>query len=118
MALNPVNLDVFKQKPTPRFLLGIGVVGFSYLIGWPLITLFGILALYFGNPWIFAIGSPAAYGVSHLVFLLGIVIAGRDTIMYMNTFALWCGRAFLKKILGQALIPYLNDHNVTDSERV
>ncbi|MBU2515192.1 hypothetical protein KJ966_28070 [bacterium] len=101
---NPVDLEIFKKKPTVKFLIGIFFVGFSYIIGWPLISLLGVLAVYFNKPLLFAVGSPITYGFSHLVFLFGIFIAGKDTIVYMNVFAQWSLTRFFTKILGAEIV--------------
>ena len=93
------DLDIFKEKPTPKFLIGIGVIGFSYLIAWPLIGLLGILAAYFRKPLIFIVGSPVAYGFSYVVFIFGVWLAGKDSIKYMNTFTRWLVGRICKRLL-------------------
>jgi len=101
---NPVDLDIFKRKPTPRFIMGLMIIGFSYIIGWPLISVLGILAVYFRQPLLFAVGSPVAYAISHLVFILGIFISGKDTVVYMNVFLTWSLNKGLKKIFSAEMI--------------
>ena len=101
---NPVDLQAFREKPSFRFIAGLSFIGFSYLIAWPLIALLGILAIYFKKPLLFAVGSPVCYGISHLIFLLGAFIAGKDTVMYMNTFLRWSLSKLFHKMLGQKAI--------------
>ncbi|MGD1152870.1 MAG: hypothetical protein ABR911_08370 [Syntrophales bacterium] len=67
--------DIWKQ-PTPRMIIGLALVGFSYIIGWPAVTALGILALYSREPMIIVLGGPITYGFSHLVFLAGAWLAG------------------------------------------
>ena len=98
LLTDPIDLSLFRRKPTPRFMLGLAIVGFSYLIAWPLISLLGILAVLFKRPLLFAVGSPIAYVTSHLVFLLGVFIAGKDTVTYMNVFLRWSLRQGAQKI--------------------
>ena len=104
LLLKKTDLSIFKEKPSTKFIFGIGIVGFSYIIGWPMVSLLGVLAFYFKEPLLFAIGSPIAYGFSHLVFMLGIFIAGKDTVVYMNTFGLWSINRFLTRFFGVKLI--------------
>jgi len=73
-----------KEKPTPRFLVGVAVMGLSYILGWPLVSLLGILAARRHRPEIFVIGAPVAYGFSTLVLLLGAGLAGKDGLRYLR----------------------------------
>ncbi len=100
LLANPVDLEIFKKKPSARFFSGLFVIGFSYIIGWPMVSVLAVLAVYFKKPLLFAIGSPITYGLSHLVFMLGAFIAGKDTIVYMNVFAKWSATKGLQRLLG------------------
>ena len=51
-------------------------IALSYVISWPLIALLGIAAVHYGNAAILVVGGPVAYGLSHLVFMLGMYLAG------------------------------------------
>jgi|GEM_PF-298963 len=77
--------DGRKTKLTPRFLTGMALFGLSNLLAWPLIGLLGILAARRNQPALFAVGSPIAYGVSTLVFFLGIVLAGKDGLRFLRS---------------------------------
>ena len=90
------DLSLFKQKPTPRVIWGLIIVGISYTIGWPLITLLGFVAACTGRPLILAVGGPVAYGLSHLVFILGAYVAGAQ---YAHAFLRWSTRILMKKLL-------------------
>ncbi len=57
-------------------LMGIILIGFSYIIGWPAVAALGVLAVYFREPLIVAIGGPVIYGFSHVVFLAGVWLVG------------------------------------------
>ncbi len=70
------DLSAFKKKPTLRVLLGVSAIGFSYVIGWPTIAALGAFSIYVGQPLLIAIGGPLLYGLSHLVFLGGMYLAG------------------------------------------
>lgn len=70
------DLSAFKGRPGPKVIAGVSAIAFSYVIGWPLISLLGVAAVYYKNAYIAVIGGPVAYGLSHLVFLLGMYLAG------------------------------------------
>jgi hypothetical protein len=93
----PVDLEFLKKRPSVRFLIGIGIVVLSYLLAWPLIGLLGIIAVRRGKPAIFAVGSPIAYGISTLVFLLGWSLAGKDAMVYMRAFGRLLAQRIFKK---------------------
>jgi len=80
----PIEMRVMQPKPSIRFLVGIGVIGFSYLMAWPFIGVLGIISLSFDEPRIVAIGGPLAYGLSYLVFFLGIWLAGKESLIYLK----------------------------------
>lgn len=88
------DLSELKQRPTPRTWFGIFFMGFSYLIGWPAIALLGFVSIRMGEPWWVAVGGPALYGLSHLVFLLGMVLAGTQ---YTRPFLRWAARRAVEK---------------------
>lgn len=68
---NPADLSEFRERPTPRLITGLVLMGFSYIIGWPAVAALGILAGWFREPLIAIIGCPTIYGLSCVVFLVG-----------------------------------------------
>jgi hypothetical protein len=92
------DLTLFKARLSARVILGIILIGFSYLIGWPAVALFGILSIYLGQPLILIIGGPVIYGISHLVFIAGLYLAGSR---YSYIFLRWATRKALEKVLGE-----------------
>jgi hypothetical protein len=90
------DLTPFKERPPARILFGIFLMGFSYVIGWPAVTFFGILSIYLSEPLIVIIGGPVIYGISHLVFLAGLYLAGAR---YSYIFFKWATRKFLEKYM-------------------
>lgn len=89
------DLSAFKEKPSWRVLLGISLIGFSYIIGWPAISALGTLSIYLNKPWMLAVGGPLLYGLSHLVFLLGMYFAGAQ---YAKIFFRWATRIIVEKL--------------------
>jgi hypothetical protein len=83
-----VTLNAFRIRPTPKFLVGVSLVLLSYALGWPMVGLFTFLAAYFKAPALLVVG-PVSYGVSHLVFLFGMYLAGRDCIKYVDIVFSW-----------------------------
>jgi molybdate transport system substrate-binding protein len=72
---HPADLAEFRERPTPRLIAGLILMGFSYLIGWPAVAALSILAVWLNEPLIAVIGGPATYGLSHVVFFAGAWLA-------------------------------------------
>jgi len=94
------NLTAFKARPSRRFLTGVGLMLFSYVLGWPMVGLFSVLAATFQKPGLL-IGGPLSYGLSHLVFLFGLYLAGRDSLRYVEIFSLWSLRTLVERLAGR-----------------
>jgi hypothetical protein len=93
-------LDTFKTPPSPRFLFGVGLVVFSFVLGWPMVALFSFLSAYSHAPALLLLGS-AFYVFSHLVWLFGTYLAGRDCIKYANMILSWGLRKAVEKALNR-----------------
>jgi peptidoglycan/xylan/chitin deacetylase (PgdA/CDA1 family) len=93
-----VTLDAFKTSPSPRFLFGVGLVLFSFVLGWPMVALFSALSAYFHSPALLILG-PAFYGFSHMVWMFGMYLAGRNCINYADAVLSW----ILRKVVEGAL---------------
>jgi peptidoglycan/xylan/chitin deacetylase (PgdA/CDA1 family) len=96
------DLSSFKERPSKMFVAGAGLMLFSYVLGWPMVGLFSFLAAYFQRPDLL-IGGPLSYGFSHLVFLAGMFLAGRDSLKYVEIFSLWSLRTLVERLAGQNL---------------
>ncbi len=62
------DLKAMRAKPTPRLWTGLGLMGFSYIIGWPAVGLLAWISYRLREPLIVIVGGPATYGLSYLVF--------------------------------------------------
>jgi peptidoglycan/xylan/chitin deacetylase (PgdA/CDA1 family) len=93
-----VTLRSFKTPPSPKFLFGVGLVLFSFLLGWPMVGLFSFLSAYFHAPALLLVG-PAFYLFSHLVWLFGMFLAGRDCIKYIDIAISWSLRKVVERYL-------------------
>ncbi len=99
-ALNDkADLSAFKEKPSVRIILGVSAILFSYIISWPAIGALGALSVYLNNPLLVVIGGPALYGLSHLVFIFGMYLAGAK---YSKIFLRWATRIAMEKLLNKS----------------
>ena len=96
------DLSAFNGPPTTKVIAGVAAILFSYVIGWPAVTFLGGVAVYFEEPLIAAIGGPLVYGLSHLVFLLGMYLAGAE---YTWVFLRWATRVAMLKLLRRYSLP-------------
>ena len=92
------DLSAFKEKPSTRVVCGISIIGFSYIIGWPAIGLLAMISIFLKKPLILAVGGPLTYGLSHLVFVLGMYLAGAD---YSRVFLRWATRVTVEKLMNK-----------------
>jgi hypothetical protein len=76
---------VLLQPPSARIVTGLVLLGASYFLGWPAIALLGAIAAWLRRPILLA-GGPLLYGLSWLVFAIGLVFIGSKS--------LGTGRAF------------------------
>ncbi len=90
------DLTAFQQKPSARILLGVFLIAFSYIIGWPAVGALAALAIYLEEPLVVIVGGPLTYGLSHLVFLAGMVLAGAK---YSAIFLRWATRVVMEKLM-------------------
>lgn len=72
---HPADITEFRQRPTPRLIAGLILMGLSYLIGWPAVAFLIFLAARMQEPLIAAIGCPVTYGFSYIVFIAGAWLA-------------------------------------------
>jgi peptidoglycan/xylan/chitin deacetylase (PgdA/CDA1 family) len=96
------DLKAMKAKPTPRVWIGLGLMGFSYIIGWPAVALLTWLAFLFREPLIVVVGGPATYGLSHLVFWAGWYFAG---VHYGKILTRWATRRLIERLTGTEAPP-------------
>ena len=93
-----VTLDACMTSPSTRFLFGIGLVLFSFVLGWPMVALFSVLSAYSHAPALLILGA-AFYGFSHLVWMFGMYLAGRNCIKYADSVLSWILRKAVERAL-------------------
>jgi hypothetical protein len=95
---NRADLRVFQEKPTLSMAMGMVMIAFSYVIGLPAVVFLATLAIWLDKPLIGIIGGPLIYGISTLIFIIGIKLAG---LKHIKALFLWMIRIILEKILGE-----------------
>jgi peptidoglycan/xylan/chitin deacetylase (PgdA/CDA1 family) len=96
------DLKALRTRPTRRVWIGLGLVAFSYLIGWPAVGLLTWISYQVREPLIVVIGGPVTYGLSHLVFLAGSYLAG---VHYVQIILRWATRRLVERLTGVATAP-------------
>ena len=82
-------LSSLHVKPTPRVWTGLGLIGLSYVIGWPAVGILALISFHMREPLIVAVGGPIVYGLSHLVFMAGFYLAGSCYASILLRWATW-----------------------------
>ena len=90
------DLEPFKKKPSLRIIVGLVILGLSFLLGWPAVAGLGALAVKLHSPLIVVAGGPLVYGLSHLVFILGMYLCGAK---YTVIFFRWATRKGVEQLL-------------------
>lgn len=73
---NPVVGAELTRRPPPKVLLGVIMIAFSFLIGWPMVGIFAYLAFRYDRPLIFVVGGFSTYALSWIVWAVGTYLAG------------------------------------------
>jgi peptidoglycan/xylan/chitin deacetylase (PgdA/CDA1 family) len=92
-----VTLDEFKGRPSAKFIIGLSLIAFSYMIGWPAVAFFAFLAVYLDVKKIALLG-PVSYIFSHFVFIAGAALAGVDGVKYGHLFSRWLIHRFARRV--------------------
>jgi peptidoglycan/xylan/chitin deacetylase (PgdA/CDA1 family) len=93
------DLKAMREKPTPRLWIGLGLMGLSYIVGWPAVGLLAWISYRLQEPLIVVVGGPAIYGLSYLVFLAGFYLAG---VHYGQILLRWAARLLVERLEGEA----------------
>ena len=84
--------------PPPRVLLGLALLGVSYLMCWPAIVALGAVAAWLRKPELL-LGGPLLYGFSWLLFVAGLALLGKHILADGPAFFLFLVRRFAEKFL-------------------
>jgi hypothetical protein len=88
------DLRIFKSRPEPRVFFGLSLIAMSYLLSLPGLALCGYLAHRQSEPLIMILGGGAVLLIVHLIFSVGVYLAGAN---YAKILAAWALGKFLKK---------------------
>jgi hypothetical protein len=66
----------------------------SVLTGLPSLALLSYLSVRMGKPMIIAVGGPVAFAMVHIIFGVGVYLAGQN---YASEALLWATKRFLQK---------------------
>ena len=91
------DLSAFQEKPRPRLLFGLVLLGLSFALGWPLVAAFGVAAIWAGNPYLAVIGAPAAYLFSWALWGAAMWLMANESYDYGRLFMRWAVRAFVER---------------------
>ena len=91
------DLSVFKEKLSGTVIIGLVLITISYLLGIPAVFIVGGIAAWLKSPILGVVGIPMIYGLSWLLLMLGIYLAGPK---YGKALSRWATRIILEKILG------------------
>ena len=70
-------LNILKQRPTTRVYGGLTLMALSYLTGLPTLAFLSYLSVEKSQPMIIAVGGPMVFVLVHIVFGIGVYLAGR-----------------------------------------
>lgn len=91
------DLIKIREKPSKSVVAGLILIAFSYVIGLPAVIFLSIMAVWMKEPRVGIVGGPLIYGISTIIFIIGIKLAGKK---YFVAFLQWSVRLVLEKILG------------------
>lgn len=91
------DLSPFKERPSARLVVGLVILALSFTVGWPVVLLCGLLAVWFSNPYIVLIGGPAAYGFSWLLWAVSMYLTGHESYKYGRIFLRWWVRRLVEE---------------------
>jgi len=94
---NPADLSEFRERMTPRLIIGLILMVLSFIIGWPAVAALSVLAIWFKEPLIAVIGCPTTYALSYVVFIIGAWLS--RTPHYMGILARYTIQSFLRKLI-------------------
>ncbi len=90
----PDGIGLLKQKLTPRVYVGLALVALSFLPGLPALAFLSYLSIKMSKPFIIAVVGPVVVVLAHVMFGVGVYLAGRN---YAKEVLLWATKRFLEK---------------------
>ena len=101
------NLSAFNERPSFGILFGVFLIVLSYVLAWPTISVLGYMAAIYSRPLLVVVGGPVMYGLSHMVFIIGMYLAGaRYSIIVLR----WATRKAMQKLLTPQELLQVEEH--------
>jgi hypothetical protein len=91
---NPDGLSILKQQPGKRVYVGLVLMAMSFLLGLPALAFLSYLSVKLSKPMTIAVGGPAVIILVHIVFGVGVYLAGQN---YGSKVLQWATKRFLQK---------------------
>jgi len=89
---------MFLVRPPARIVFGLSLLGASYVLGWPAIIVLGMVAAWLRLPKLL-LGGPVLYGVSWVVFAVGLAFVGSKSVSAGRALGLLLVRRLAEKFL-------------------
>jgi hypothetical protein len=99
-ALATPPTPLFRERPSPRVLAGLVLLGVSYLVAWPAIAALGAAAAWLGRPKLL-LGAPVLYGLSWAIFAVGLALIGSKSLVAARAL----GVTLVRKLAERCLPP-------------
>ena len=90
----PDGLSILKQRPGKRVYIGLVLMVMSFLLGLPALAFLSYLSLKWSKPMAIAVGGPAVIILVHIMFGVGVYLAGQN---YASKVLQWATKKFLQK---------------------
>ncbi len=90
----PDGLSILKQRPGARVYVGLVLLAISCLISLPSLAFLSYLSVKLSKPIIIAAGGPFVIILVHIMFGVGVYLAGQN---YALDLLQWATKRFLKK---------------------
>jgi hypothetical protein len=85
-------------RPPARVVVGLSLLGASYVLGWPAIIALGTVAAWLHQPKLLLVG-PVVYGVSWGVFAVALVLIGSRSVSAGRALGLHLVRRMAERFL-------------------
>ena len=90
----PDRLSILKQQHSARVYVGLFLLATSFLISLPTLAFLSYLSVKLTNPMIIAVGGPVVLLLVHIMFGVGVYLAGKN---YALEVLQWATKRFLQK---------------------
>ncbi len=90
----PDGLPILKQQPGTRVYVGLVSLVMSFLISLPALAFLTYLSVKLTKPIIIAVGGPVVFILVHIMFGVGVYLAGNNYALEMLH---WATKRFLQK---------------------